>query len=161
MDYALGDRSRGASTYVFLPQLVARPDETSRIDVACGLAILLREKVPHVVMATFSNSLVTIPPRRGFALRDAIKASQRHEGTHLRAALRTLKDHPLWRDVERVIIITDEQSQDGIEPAWTAKAYVINVASYEHGVGYHSGYEHIEGWSERVFDYIAAVEQTA
>lgn len=133
-------------------------DDTTRIDVGCGLAILLREKAESCAVATFSDSLCCLPPRRGFALRDAIKNSQMHGGTYLRGALDRLKTHREWADVTRVIVITDEQSHDGIAPAWTKLAYVINVASYQHGVGYHSGYEHIEGWSERVFDYIAAVE---
>jgi hypothetical protein len=63
-----------------------------------------------------------------------------------------------WLDVDRVIVITDEQSSDGILPAWTAQAYVINVASYEYGVGDHGGWTKINGWSERVFDYIQSVE---
>jgi hypothetical protein len=133
-------------------------EDTTRIDVAAGLAILLREKADSCAIATFSDSLVAIAPRRGFALRDAIKNSQPHNGTRLRSALEVLKTEKHWAGVERVVVITDEQSQDGIAPAWTKFAYVINVASYQHGVGYHSGYQHIEGWSERVFDYIAAVE---
>lgn len=158
MDYALSERSKNASPWAFQHELVAKPEETSRIDVACGLAILLREKAQSVAVATFSSHLAHIAPRRGFALRDAIKQSQPHQSTALRAALEHLKTSREWADVDRVIVITDEQSQDGIAPAWTKLAYVINVASYKHGVGYHSGYEHIEGWSERVLDYLAAVE---
>lgn len=158
MDYALGNRSRNASAMHFQNELVATPEETSRIDVACGLAILLREKAESVAVATFSSSLAHIPSRRGFGLRDAIKNSQPHQSTQLRAALAHLKKSREWAEVDRIIVITDEQSQDGIEPSWKEQAYLINVASYAHGVGYHSGYQHIEGWSERVFDYIAAVE---
>lgn len=161
MDYALGNRSRNASAYMLQRELIATADETSRIDVACGLAILLREKAESVAVATFSSSLAHIAPRRGFALRDAVKNSQPHQSTALRAALAHLKGSREWADIDRIIIITDEQSQDGIESAWKDQAYLINVASYQHGVGYHSGYQHIEGWSERVFDYIAAVEATA
>lgn len=159
MDYALNIKKESRTTY--MPELIAKPDETSRIDVACGLAILLRERAESVAIATFSSSLVHIPPRRGFALRDAIKNSQPHQSTALRAALRYLKTDPLWTDIDRIVVITDEQSQDGIEASWKDRAYLINVASYAHGVGYHSGYQHIEGWSERVFDYIVEVEATA
>ena len=55
-------------------------------------------------------------------------------------------------------MITDEQSHDGILPAWTSQAYVINVAPYQNGVSYGNGWTHIDGWSERVLDYIAAME---
>ena len=58
-----------------------RESEATRIDAAAGLAILLREKAERVVVATFSNQVAAIPPRRGFALRDAIKASLPHQGT--------------------------------------------------------------------------------
>jgi hypothetical protein len=40
----------------------------------------------------------------------------------------TLREEADWEDVERLIVVTDEQSHDGILPAWTRKAYVINVA---------------------------------
>jgi hypothetical protein len=60
--------------------------------------------------------------------------------------------------LERLIVITDEQSHDGILAAWTAKAYVVNVAPYKHGLSYRDGWTHIDDWSERVVDYIAAAE---
>jgi len=133
-------------------------DDTSRIDVAAGLGILLREKADDVLVATFSDKVVLLPPRRGFALRDAVVKSQVHSGTHLRGALEALYTDRDWRALDRLIVITDEQSADGIRPAWTKFAYVINVASYQYGVGHNSGWHHISGWSERVFDYIQAVE---
>src|SRR5688572_32411638 len=48
------------------------------VDVAAGLAILLRERAEQASIATFSSNLVIVPPRRGFALRDAIHQSQPH-----------------------------------------------------------------------------------
>lgn len=159
MDYALSPRTKGASLTFFQRELVAAPDETSRVDVAAGLAILLREKAAQVAVATFSESLADVPPRRGFALRDAIKNSQPHGGTYLAGALKALAQK--WAGFDRVIVITDEQSHDGSAPAWTPHAYIINVASYEHGVGDHAGWTKISGWSDRVFDYIAEIEQAA
>ena len=138
--------------------------EATRIDAAAGLAILLREKAEQVVFATFSNQVAVIPPRRGFALRDAIRESQPHQATYLRRALEMLRDDPHatgWRDLDRTIVITDEQSHDGILPALTRQAYVINVAPYKHGVSYGSGWTHIDGWSERVIDYIRETEAGA
>ncbi len=55
----------------------------------------------------------------------------------------------------------DKQSHDGILRAWTPRAYVVNVAPYKHGISYGSGWTHIDGWSERIIDYIAAVEAEA
>ena len=138
---------------------IARKGETTRIDAAAGLAILLREKAEEFCIATFSDACVAIPPRRGLALRDAIVKSQAHSGTYLKRALSTLQAWSEWSDVDRVIVVTDEQSHDGILPAWTKKAYVINVAPYKSGISYGNGWTHIDGWSERVLDYIAAMER--
>jgi 60 kDa SS-A/Ro ribonucleoprotein len=137
---------------------LSKKSETTRMDAAAGLAILLREKAEEFSLATFSDSCVELPPRRGFALRDAMVKSQAHASTYLKRALTHLSTQPDWKKLERLIVITDEQSHDGILPAWTAKAYVVNVAPYKHGLSYGNGWTHIDGWSERIVDYIAAVE---
>lgn len=131
--------------------------ETTRMDAASGLAIMLREIAERVEVATFSSGTKLVPPRRGFALRDAIDASQPHSSTLLAKSLKALRD--TWADVTRMIVITDEQSHDGSIPAWTPHAYVINVAPYQHGISYTGGWTHIDGWSERVIDYIRLIEQ--
>ncbi len=61
--------------------------EMRRLDAACGLAVLAREICDEVEIFTFSNEVKKIPPRRGFALRDAIVASQPHGGTELGKAV--------------------------------------------------------------------------
>jgi 60 kDa SS-A/Ro ribonucleoprotein len=137
---------------------LSKKSETTRLDAAAGLAILLREKAEEFSLATFSDSCVQLPPRRGFALRDAMLESQAHASTYLKRALTHLSTQPDWKKLERLMVITDEQSHDGILPAWTAKAYVVNVAPYKHGLSYGNGWTHIDGWSERIVDYIAAVE---
>ncbi|HKW57393.1 MAG TPA: TROVE domain-containing protein [Candidatus Acidoferrum sp.] len=140
---------------------LATKSETTRMDAAAGLAILLREKADKFCIATFSEKCVELPPRCGFALRDAITGSQAHSGTYLKRALTELRNKREWCELDRVIAITDEQSHDGILPAWTKRAYVVNVAPYRHGVSYGNGWTHIDGWSERVLDYIAASEAEA
>jgi hypothetical protein len=140
---------------------LAKKGETTRMDAAAGLAILLREKSDEFAIATFSDTCVELPPRRGFALRDAIVKSQAHSGTYLKRALTQLQGSADWRQLDRLIVVTDEQSHDGILPAWTAKAYVVNVAPYKHGISYGNGWTHIDGWSERIVDYIVAAEREA
>ena len=54
----------------------------------------------------------------------------------------------------RLIVITDEQSHD---PVPQMKGYMINVASNKNGVGY-GQWLHIDGWSDKVLDYIAKFE---
>src|SRR5258708_448477 len=140
---------------------LSKKGETTRMDAAAGLAILLREKAEEFSIATFSDACVELPPRRGFALRDAILGSQAHSGTYLERALTKLNEKQEWRELDRLIVITDEQSHDGILRAWTPRAYVVNVAPYKHGISYGNGWTHVDGWSERIVDYIAAVEAEA
>ena len=56
--------------------------EMTRMDVACSLAMIGREMFEDLRVFTFSNSLVEVPGRRGFALRDAITgfAAARRDG---------------------------------------------------------------------------------
>jgi hypothetical protein len=134
---------------------LSRRSEMQRTDAAYGLAVLLREIGEKVSVFSFSDNLVEVPARRGFALRDAIDASQRHNGTYLGKAVEELNRSQRY---ERLIVITDEQAHDTV-PAPKAKGYVINVASYKNGVGY-GKWTHIDGWSESVVDYVRELEQT-
>ncbi len=118
--------------------------------------MLLREIGEKVSVFSFSDTLVEVPARRGFALRDAIDASQRHNGTQLGKAVTELNQK---HGYDRLIVITDEQAHDTV-PAPKGKGYVINVASYKNGVGY-GKWTHIDGWSESVVEYIRTLEQTA
>ena len=129
--------------------------EMQRTDAAYGLAVLLREIGEKVAVFSFSNSLVEVPARRGFALRDAIDKSQPHSATYLGRAVTELNEK---HGYDRLIVITDEQAHDTV-PAPRGKGYVINVASYKNGVGY-GKWTHIDGWSESVVEYIRTLEQT-
>jgi hypothetical protein len=125
-----------------------------RADAACGLAILLREIAEKVTIYSFSDRAQLVPSRRGMALRDALHASQPHGGTYLGGALAYVEEHSRVHD--RIVVITDEQSHDHVGSP-RGKGYVINVASNRNGVGY-GEWTHIDGWSEAVLDYIAALE---
>ena len=131
-------------------RLSARSD-MQRNDAAYGLAILLREIAEKVKVFTFSDYLVEVPARRGFALRDALNHSQAHSGTYLGRALDSLRE-----DYDRLIVITDEQSHDRVDRP-KGHGYVINVGSYKNGIGY-GEWTHIDGWSESVIEYIRAAE---
>jgi 60 kDa SS-A/Ro ribonucleoprotein len=124
--------------------------ELMRLDVACSLAMIGREMFDDLRVFTFSNQVVEVPARRGFALRDAITGSQHHAGTQLGLAVRAIAQQPH----DRLIVITDEQSHD---PVPDLRGYMINVASNKNGVGYGS-WLHIDGWSDKVLQYIARYE---
>jgi 60 kDa SS-A/Ro ribonucleoprotein len=126
----------------------------TRLDAACGVAMVAREMCEDVSVFSFSNALKIVPPRRGFALRDAIVGSQNHSGTYLGQAISALNRE--YSDYDRLIVVTDEQTADSA-PAPKGKGYMINVASYQNGVGY-GNYTKIDGFSEAVVKYIVASE---
>lgn len=130
--------------------------EMKRHDASYGLAILLREMCDDITIYSFSDHTKLIPPRRGFALRDVINSSQRHNGTYLGKAITLI--HNDIAHYDRIIVITDEQAHDTI-PDPRGKGYIINVAAYQNGVGY-GKWVHINGWSEKVLDYIKMYEST-
>jgi 60 kDa SS-A/Ro ribonucleoprotein len=135
---------------------LSRRSEMQRTDAAYGLAVLLREIGEKVAVFSFSDSLVEVPARRGFALRDAIANSQRHNSTQLGKAVAQLNQN---HGYDRLIVITDEQAHDTV-PAPQGNGYVVNVASYKNGVGY-GKWTHIDGWSESVVEYIRTLEEAS
>lgn len=134
---------------------ISAKSEINRIDAACGLAMLLREICDTVEIVTFSNRNVEVAPRRGFALAEAIKKSQAHSGTHLGNAVSYAN---ALKNVDRVIVLTDEQSADKVPDPVAEKAYMVNVASYQNGVGY-GKWTHLDGWSDNLVAYIQAFEE--
>lgn len=126
--------------------------EMKRLDAAAGVAVFAREVCETVRVLTFSDALVEVPPYRGLALVEAIIGSQPHGGTHLGAAVTRLNGERY----DRLIVITDEQSHDRV-PGPKGRGYLINVATHKPGVGY-GPWHHIDGWSDRVLDYVRAVD---
>jgi 60 kDa SS-A/Ro ribonucleoprotein len=128
----------------------------TRMDAACGLAILLRECIDDIYIATFSNNLATLPPRHGMALRDVIITSQPHGGTMMGAAVNVIiKSDINW---DRIIIITDEQSNDVLPQMKKGNNYILNIAGYQNGVGNLNRWTTITGFSEASIDYIREFE---
>ena len=146
---------------------LSRRSEMLRTDAAYGLAVLLREVGDRVNVYSFSNELVEVPARRGFALRDAIDKSQAHGGTYLGKAIEQLNaraEKGKDERYDRLIVITDEQAHDTVPNprSWSdgrprPLGYVVNVAPYKNGIGY-GKWAHIDGWSESVVEYIRALE---
>lgn len=133
---------------------LSEKSEMQRADAAIGLAVLAREICESVTIASFSSRTVEVPAYRGLGLASAINASQIHGSTLLGEAVKWANT----RQHDRIIVITDEQSASAV-PGPKGKGYMINVASYKHGVGY-GPWTHLDGFSERIIDYIRAREQT-
>lgn len=70
-----------------------------------------------------------------------------------------------YKDYDRVIVITDEQDCDlpskdpALAPRLGKYNYVINVGNKQNGISYRNKWIHIDGWSEKVLDYIALYEE--
>lgn len=128
--------------------------DLTRMDAACTLASIINAE--NLKVFSFSSNLIEVPPRRGMSGVDAIRNSQKHDSTRLKAAL----EHINATEYDRVIVITDEQSQDGIcDPKEGTEGYLINVASACNGVGY-GRWKHIDGFSENVIRYIYELENS-
>jgi 60 kDa SS-A/Ro ribonucleoprotein len=125
--------------------------DLSRADAAAALASII--PCEDLRVFTFSNDLVEVPPRRGMAGIDTILRSQPHGGTLLGEAIAAVNGKPH----DRLIVITDEQSQDEVPAPVARQAYLINVASCSRGIA-GGDWTRIDGFSENVIRYIAASE---
>ena len=127
--------------------------DLTRIDAACALASIVPAE--NLRVFSFSNNVVEVPPRRGLAGVEAIARSQHHAGTELGKAVELVNKTV---DHDRLIVITDEQACDYVPPPVAKRAYMINVASYQNGVGY-GPWTRIDGFSESVIRFIREVEE--
>lgn len=127
---------------------ISAKSEISRWEAAGALAVMVRQMCQQVRVYTFSQGLAEVANHRGLPLIQAIGASQPHGGTFLADALEVLKKkHP---EVHRLVVVTDEQTHDGIVPAWAPHSYLLNVAPYRPGLVTTNGWYRINGWSEHV-----------
>ena len=143
MDAALSDKS-----------------ELKRYEAGFGLAMVLRWACEDVDIYSFGDTgeLKQIPPRQGFALRDALNACNFNGGTNIDYAVTTAEAAGPY---DRLIVITDEQSAHPVAAAKSPLAYMVNVASYQYGVGNRASWTHISGFSEGILRYIQETEAMA
>jgi hypothetical protein len=146
--------------------------EMDRAHVGVSLAMILREQCEEVsVYATGGDdvaqkhSTVKLPPRRGFALGDAIYGQcvpLGGGGIFLNQAMRFIQAKEGTAD--RIVVITDEQDCAKYDsdkatkaPAFGGYNYMINVAPEKNGIGY-GQWTHIDGWSERIIAFMSELE---
>lgn len=152
---------------------VSKHSELSRIDAAAALGAIGREiSEDAAVYVTGGNDyarkhatkLITTETR-GLALADDIANTYSEMGgggIFMAQLMRWLCNKESANAVDRVIVITDEQDCDvsakKVPTIPGAKHYLINVSTYQNGVAYNKDWTHINGFSEGVFKWIAAVE---
>lgn len=141
----------------------AGKSQMTNMDAACSLAMIAREICENPYIFSFSSSTKSIPNRRGFALRDAIVNSQSHCSTYLFESVVEVCNKT--KELDRMIIITDEQANGysqreayAITKKLGIPVYVLNVHSYQNGIGYRDNWVNISGFSDKVFDYVIARE---
>jgi 60 kDa SS-A/Ro ribonucleoprotein len=137
---------------------LSKKGETTRMDAAAGLAILLREKalrrdvfgrLRRAGAATrirvagrhrgLAGPLGHVPKAR--AGKPALEGRLARVGTHHRAHRRAVaRRHPAYVDAEGI------RGEPG---------------PIQNGVSYGNGWTHVDGWWERIVDYIAAAEAEA
>lgn len=131
-----------------------------RIDAACGLAILAREVSDDCAVFQFATKCRELPIRRGMALRDIICDNWVGHGTNIGDSVGYVNNLLSGRNYQydRLIVITDMQSNDGIQaPMKGAKGYIINTAPYENAIGF-GKYMHFDGWSDHIIRFIQEIE---
>lgn len=132
---------------------ISARSEMTRHDAALGVAIAARELSESCRVFAYSTKHVELPAYRGLALGEAIRHAVPCDATFMGAAVTWINQHV---DYDRIIVITDEQSHDEV-PGPKGTGFVINVAMHKPGVGY-GPWQHIDGWSDRVLDFVRAVE---
>lgn len=117
-----------------------------RVDAAGALASIIHGNLRVIA---FANGVEELAARRGIAGVDNI-VKRVGGGTELGSAVTHVNG---LKKIDRLIVITDEQSHDRVPDPVAHHAYMINVASAQRGVGY-GRWTHIDGFSESVLRFI-------
>jgi hypothetical protein len=152
--------------------------EVTRLDTAAALALLARNLCEQSVVYVTAgddwkrkHATALVPDHlNGFALSDAIKTAEQKfkiggGGIFLTQCMDYIKNQNHGK-FDRVIVFTDEQDCDhNINPALAPRLgnfnYVVNIAAEKNGIRYKNNWDHVDGWSERIFDYIRFFEEDA
>lgn len=151
---------------------VSEKSDINRAQAACAMAAIARELCEHSqIYATAGNDhsrvhkTKLVAAHHGLPLIDSIYAMCHPlggGGIFMRQVMDFVQKHE--KNVDRVIVITDEQDCSGVASDSPSKAptlgkynYIVNVGSYDKGIAY-GAWTHISGWSENVMAYINAIE---
>lgn len=138
---------------------LSKKSDTTLMDAACMFAVLLREWCEAGTTVSFSNEYKFISANRGFRLLQDIKKSQPHGGTYIGNAIHQALQFTNHRKIDRIIVITDEQSSDPIPHLDIPKKYFISLGNCKNQLKTDSSWVHISGFSEHVIQYIIELER--
>ena len=152
-------------------RLSAKGDFT-RLSAAAAITMLAAEACERIaVYVTAGNDgsrrhkTEFLPPRRGFALSDAIVESSGRMGgggIFTRQCLEYVKAQEREQP-DRIMVFSDSQDCDApgsqVPAPFGKRNYIIDISSHAHGVNYKGIWTaEITGWSEKFIDFIAALE---
>ena len=133
---------------------VSKKSELDRRDAAAALAAMAAGICEDFEVFAFTDSVQKLPQRKGLALVQAIKAVPTG-GTNIGNAVR----YANGLGYDRLIVLTDEESHDAVSAPLKGKhAYMVNVGSYTHSVGY-GEWTRLAGFSESLLKWIAETEK--
>lgn len=122
--------------------------QVSRLDAAAALAGCVNG---NVRLIAFGQDAKEIKPIPGLGCEVALKHSGVGHATN--AHLGVLLANNLKPTPDRIVVISDEQVTQQLPKPIARHGYVINVGSYQNGIGY-GDWTKIDGFSASIFDYI-------
>jgi len=130
--------------------------QTERWEAAAALAVLVRGMSESCRVFVYNRSVREIDAVPGLGL---VREIVRHVGgsTYTEAAVEHV--NRVVPEMDRLVLLTDEQADDGLTTAKASRAYLINVAPYEYGLETYGQWVRINGWSDRVAQWIQRHEQ--
>lgn len=146
--------------------------ELNRLDACAGVAAILDGICENSTLYTFNTDINPLSKAyHGMALIDSVN-SRLGGGTRVidctNAAINEFKRTHNGKLPSRVIVVTDEADNTYYggygKPlpnlSKSCQGYIVNVASYEHGVNYNdSSWVRVSGWSEGIVKYISEYEK--
>lgn len=128
---------------------ISSKSELDRFEAAAAMAILAKEICESSSVYAFANDAKRVKNTRGIPLVEEIRRTN-NGGTRIGNSVKTVlrEENP-----DRLIIITDEESQDNIENP-KCETWILNVASYKPVLQVAGNVRRILGFSERVLDFI-------
>lgn len=138
-----------------MDETISRKGTLLRYEAAAALAILVRGMARQCRIFVYSTDCVEVANLRGLGVLDAVR---QHVGGGTNTQLAVQSVNAAFPDMERMILLTDEQAHDGLCAPVAKQAYLINVAPYKPGLELGGKWVRINGWSERVVEWIVAHE---
>lgn len=146
--------------------------ELNRLDACAGVAAILDGICENSTLYTFNTDINPLSKAyHGMVLIDSVN-SRLGGGTRVidctNAAINEFKRTHDGKLPSRVIVVTDEADNTYYggygKPlpnlSKSCQGYIVNVASYEHGVNYNdSSWVRVSGWSEGIVKYISEYEK--